>query len=266
MSAAAGFRTTAQPVWRRSYDIGDARAQVARPIADGTVKGALTYVDQLLVSLERWADLKKAKGKAHALSQNCLKMLRKILRHFTDFATGRCEPSIDDIMKACAFSRATVIKGLAYLRQLGAIDWVRRTVRTGAAPGDGPTVKQTTNAYFFEFSRLPVEVRRELQQKLDDALIDERRGRKGSGPVPGKLARSVAMTVKQAAMRVIGQRRALRDATAARDELLENSPRHLWPQIIFPGDVAAQREYAASIGLGDWCPDASLESAPQSPP
>ncbi len=235
-----------------------------RPIADGTLKGGLDFVDAFVRGLWLYADEKKQAGKAHHLSANMIKLIERMLRRCTDFATGRCEPSIDHIMKITLFSRKTAISLLARARAAGFLSWARRTEPTGNKPGEGPVVKQTTNAYYFELSRMPVEMQRHLKQELPDTL-KEYPDRICSGKVPNKIMRATRKMVLQATTALATTKRPAPADTSALDARLEAAPRIEWPAILFPADPEAAREYARTIGFPDY-PNASVDRALQSPP
>ena len=149
-----------QPVRRDSFDIDDPRAQVFRPIEHGP-----QFVDALLQVFDEWDDRIKERGKRHAMGQNCRKVLRALF-WCCDFKRGICEPSLDALMAKTRFARPTVVRAIKILWANGFIDYIRRTARTGNAPGEGPQVKQVTNAYFFDTRRLPKRCYKRLQQLL----------------------------------------------------------------------------------------------------
>jgi hypothetical protein len=141
--------------------VEDPRAQVFRPI-----EGGFQFVDAYLRVFDEWADVIKKKGSQHELSRNARKVLEKLLLKCTDFKTGISEPCLDTLMTHTRFARATVVRALAMLNKHGFVDWVRRTTPTDNAPGDGPQVRQVSNAYFFDLARLNKRVLMALRQKL----------------------------------------------------------------------------------------------------
>ena len=94
--------------WRCSYDVQDPRAQVFRPIGDGTVPGALDFIDAYVRSISEYADFAKLHGRSHEITANLIKVVERLLRCCTDFKTGRCEPSYEKIMEVSSFARGTV--------------------------------------------------------------------------------------------------------------------------------------------------------------
>lgn len=230
--------------WRCSYDVEDPRAKVFRPIGDGTVPGALDFVDAYVRTLGEYADFTKQAGRSHAITANAIKLVERILRRCTDFKTGRCEPSLDKIMAVTGFARPTVVSLLAKCRKLGLIDWVRRTETTANA-AEGPRRRQVTNAYFFELTRLPTEALRRLRQLLrkKSILAREWPERKGSGAVPSKAQRFASKVVKAAASAFRSGAGSVdaewRDKAAS---LIGRSPADQ-AALLYPGDPASQREH-----------------------
>jgi len=216
---------TFQPVRRESYDVDDARAQVFRPI-----QGGIKFVDVYLEVFDEWADLTKKKGAQHVLNSNCRKVLEKILRKCTDFKTGVCEPCIDTLQRLTRFARATVVRCLAALRREGFLDWIRRTVPTGNAPGDGPQVKQISNAYFFDLTRLHTRVKMAIRQKMRKkqvVLQEEREPRV-----------SFFKGTKSGIARSTHERRGNKAAALANARTPEEKAANL-----YPGDVGMQRQW-----------------------
>jgi len=160
-------RRTEQPVRRNSYDIDDRRAQVFRPIGDGTLKGAMRWRDKYMQVAKEYDRQMKKKGERHPIGANALRVLEALLWHKgIDFKTGRLDPAIATIQDVTGFARKTVIDALARLRDHGFLSWIRRTERTGNEKGFGPQVKQATNAYFFDPARLAKRALMRLRQLL----------------------------------------------------------------------------------------------------
>lgn len=272
---ATAQRGTDNPVWRGSVDIEDDKAKVGRPFGDGSKHQALAVIDAIIETANVWAEKIKEAGKQHRLSQNVLKTLRVTLRRFMDFASGECAPSLEMIMDATGFSRITVIRHLKTLRELNWFDWVRRTEKTGNGPKDGPTVKQATNAYFFEISRLPLEAQIHMRQilKRRGIVIDEHKDRRGSGPVPNRVQR-LAQRIASGLQNVTGRSRRpaetkqlLTEAEFIRNEMefFADVPTDQWAALRHPGDERAQEQYARRLGL-DICQSASIRCSLDSPP
>ena len=73
---------------------------------------------------------------------------------------------LDALMRQTRLSPATAVRCLKQFNAHGFIDWIRRTERTGNAPGEGPQVRQVSNAYFFDMTRLPERCFKWLKEKL----------------------------------------------------------------------------------------------------
>lgn len=172
-------------VRRGSLDAGDRRAQVYRPIGDGTTVGALGWIDCLLKVVAEWDDQERQRGGARPLGLHGMRVLETLLGRrggvAVDFKTGRLDPAIDTIARAARVARGTVIRALAQLKRLGILDWVRRTEKTGADGIFGPQRSQISNAYFFTPEGLPARV----AQRLRDLLARRRVRREGTTPPPG---------------------------------------------------------------------------------
>lgn len=223
----AGERRTYQPVRRDSFDVEDRRAQVARPNPWG-----MAFVDGLMRVLAEWDDYTKEVGKRHRFGLAGQKVLRAILSCW-DFKKGICEPCIDTIMSKTKLARATVVRAIRNLEADGFMDHIRRTERTGNAPGEGPQVKQVSNAYWFDPSRLHKKCYDRLQQllrrkgkSLTDAKVTYPR-------FDGILARRKAAIVSATAYKAACFRRATSPEEQAR--------------IIYPGDERAQAEHVAML-------------------
>lgn len=134
---------------RHSYDEHDPRAQIFRPICGGRIADALRWRDKLLQVAREYNTHHKKDGKRDGpLGSNGLWVL-EVLLGYVDFATGRCDPSIDTICAKARLARATVVRAIEALKAHGFIDKVRRSRRTGRAIGEGPQREQIANAYAF---------------------------------------------------------------------------------------------------------------------
>ena len=214
---------------RDSFDVNDPRAQVFRPI-----DGGIAFVDAYLKVLEEWADMVKLAGEAHRLTANCHRVLAAILKRCTDFKTGICEPSLDTIMKHTRFARATVVSALKRLWSAGFIDWIRRTVPNDSSGGEGPRVLQTSNAYFFDLSRLPERCMKRLKEimrrKGKDFKGDQTRRR----PLFKGVAERRASNTRQ---RFETKQAAMRDARSPMEQAA----------VIYPGNLEQQAEHAQML-------------------
>lgn len=234
--------------WRRSYDVDDRRAQVSTIYWEPTARNEnlFRFRDVFGATVVSYSDHIRKAGRTLPISMNALQVL-KALFGYMDGKTGRCDPSLDSIAWRSKLSRRTVVRQLDVLRRERIIDWVRRTVKTGAAPGEGPQRKQASNAYFIDLERLPVEILRTLRQKLGARLRETSRALAGSGPVPsrlagkaGKLLSGLAGALSASRRREGAQRRALVNGTSL-DRLTH----------MYAGDDAAMREHEEMLGLSN---------------
>lgn len=154
-AGAAKMRRTGQPVRRNSFHIGERERQVWRPIADGTSRGARRWIAAMMQAAERFDRFHKGEGKRNgALGHVGLEVLRELLR-LVDYKTGALFPSIETIARNIRRARAAVVAALKRLKDHGFLTWIRRTEPTENAGGYGPQVKQISNAYGFDVSKLP---------------------------------------------------------------------------------------------------------------
>ncbi|MFT8555459.1 MAG: helix-turn-helix domain-containing protein [Zymomonas mobilis] len=127
-------RRTPDPVHRDSYEVGEREKSVWKPVNPQEIGAYLEAVDQYSI---------KTKG----LSDKAVRLLKMLFR-MVDFKTGRLEPTLDTICDRVGYARATVVKLLRQLQDLGFIRWIRRSIKI-KADGKGPRRKQTSNAYGF---------------------------------------------------------------------------------------------------------------------
>lgn len=223
----AGGRRTCQPVRRDSFDVEDKRAQVARPNKLGMI-----FVDAILEVFDKYAGEIKQKGKRHELNGSVRLVLRAILRCW-DFRTGICEPCYDTLQRMTKLARATVVRAVKLLDLHGFLSYIRRTEKTGIPPGEGPQVKQVSNAYWFDPSRLRAEAYARLQRLL------KKRGRKieENGTLYARFKGIAAR-----------RREAIRNETAYKLATVRNArtPEEQ-ARAIYPGDERAQAEHIAML-------------------
>jgi hypothetical protein len=164
-------------VRRNSYDVDDRRAQVFRPIGDGSAEDALGVIDSLVRVVSDWDDEERRTGGTRPLGLHGIRVLETLLgRRGTigiDFRSGRIEPAIDTIARVARLSRTTVIRALAKLKALKILDWVRRTQKTDRGGLFAPQREQVSNAYFLTPEGLPKRV----AQRLRDLIAKRRRQR-----------------------------------------------------------------------------------------
>lgn len=254
-------KRTDQPVWRGSLDVDDPRAKVQRPLGDGTPEGAKEFIRAWIIALKDYAEHTRKPGKAHELTANLVKLIETIMWRCLDRTSGACEVTLERIIEVTKFSRPTVVRLLSRARAAGFIDWVRRTEKTDNAPGEGPQVKQTANAYFFEVTKLPVEAYRRLRQRLANSPPKEYPERRGSGPVPNRMVRAAGKLVHG----LTGAWRGRGGAIVAARRDLQSRLRDANPEeqaaLLYPDDPESQREHLAMLGQ-----TASCDRSPESPP
>jgi hypothetical protein len=139
--ATTKIRRTFQPVRRNSYNVGEREHRLWRPVNKREISARLKAAE--------WYDRQNKEPGARngALGHIGLEVLRELYR-IVDFKSGRLEPAIDTIMQRIKRSRAAVVRALARLKKHGFLDWIRRTEPT-ENEGQGPQVRQVTNAYWF---------------------------------------------------------------------------------------------------------------------
>ena len=157
---------TGSPVRRRSYHEGHKEHLVWRPIGNGTKKGGRRFAGAFLRAAEKFDHDQKQPGRANGpLGHIALQILRVMLR-VADYKTGRIDPSLDTLMRWTKRSRSAVVAALARLRQHGFLDWIRRTAPIENPDPFGPQVRQISNAYGIDATRLPEQVQHVLSLML----------------------------------------------------------------------------------------------------
>ncbi|MFT8736810.1 MAG: helix-turn-helix domain-containing protein [Zymomonas mobilis] len=156
-------RRIPDPVHRDSYEVGERENSVWKPVNPNEIGAYLEAVDQYSI---------KTKG----LSDKAVRLLKMLFR-MVDFKTGRLEPTLDTICDSVGYARATVVKLLRQLQDLGFIRWIRRSIKI-KADGKGPRRKQTSNAYGFLSPKAWPELARQ---------VFERVMRRRNAPVPDDI-------------------------------------------------------------------------------
>lgn len=140
MHTTAEGRRTHQKVWRDSFELGAYEAEVFRPYDRDEMGVALE-------AAERFDCHHKPKGSRNGpIGHVGLEVYRALWRR-VNFRSGRCDPSIQGLMKATGRSRAAVVGALKRLWGVGLVRWIRRFAYTGQRAIRGPQVAQATNAY-----------------------------------------------------------------------------------------------------------------------
>lgn len=249
-------KATAQPVgiWRSTYDVTDLRAQVGRRFGDGSVNQSLDVIEAIKKTAMAWAKENRPQDRSWQFMLNSIHTLDAMLRGFMDFKKGTCEATYEMIVEKTGFARATVHRHITALRDMGWLDWVRRSVKAE----DGSS-RPTANGYFFEVSRLPSAAQIHLRQLLNKKgiKIEEHADRKGSGPTPNRVQRLAERLAKGYSGAVERLREKTRrnnleaDAAFVRAEfeLMGDIPTDQWAEIRHPGDLATQQAYCARLGI-----------------
>ncbi len=231
--------------WRRSYDVDDPRAQVSTIYWEPTARNenALRFFDVFARTVVRYSDHIREAGKQLPISMNGRAVLEALFS-VMDGKSGRCDPCLDTIAKRSRLSRRTVVRQLDTLRRQKIVDWVRRTVKTGNARGEGPQRQQTSNSYFIDLANLPVEIVRTLRQRLGDRLRETSRRLVGSAAVPNRMAIKAERLLK-----------GVTGALCARDRQSQTSRRSLAGasqaariEHMYGGDVEAMRQHMEMLG------------------
>lgn len=260
---------TGEGFWRNTYDVDDVRANVFHPLATGGKDGGRDFIQFVTEGFELEVEQLQKEGKGADLTGNVLMGFKRFLAHCMDFTSGRCEPSIDTMAEICGCARMTIIRWREKWRALGFIDWVRRTIRTGNAPGKGPDRVPTTNAYFIDITKMPMRVQLHIKQRMakKGRKVIERPERKGSGPVPNKAQRELRKLLCGLKDSLRGNKRFYAGPAEmkAMDALLETLPKEKWAEAMFPGDPEAQRQYLLDTGQSP-APSQSTNIAPEPPP
>lgn len=179
MSAPNAAHRTHQKVWRDSFVAGEYESEVFRPYDR----------DEMAISLEaaeRYDRDLKMKGERNGpIGHVGLEVYRALWRR-VNFRSGRCDPSIDGLMKATGRSRRAVVAALKRLWNCGLIRWIRRFVYTGGRGIRGPQVAQATNAYELRYlpasmlARLPPAKRARYRPRMRPATPPRPKGKKST--------------------------------------------------------------------------------------
>jgi hypothetical protein len=151
-------------VRRNSFDIDDPRSRVWRPINGGSKPAGLRWSDTMLKLAKEYDLVGKQKGRMGPLGPHTVRVLEILLKDLVDFATGRLEPTYAELMRRTGYAKSTIASALRRLRVHGFLDWVRRS--RIVATDEGEVRHQTSNAIFFDLSRMPKRAWLRFQQLL----------------------------------------------------------------------------------------------------
>lgn len=136
---AAKQRRTFERVRRNSYNVGEREKRFYQARSkEQTIA--------ILRAAERLDDFARKQGeRSGPIGEIGLKLL-KLLCKLICWRTGRLEPSIEYMMRMLRRSRGAIVRAKERLKQHGFLDWMRRVEPT-ENPGQGPQVRQISNAY-----------------------------------------------------------------------------------------------------------------------
>lgn len=232
--------------WRNSYDVEDSKAQVATIHWDRSPNNgnALKFFDAFTNAVVGYSLHIREAGKQLPISMNAKAVLQALFS-VMDGKTGRCDPSLDEIARRSRLSRRTVVRQLFKLRTARIINWVRRTVKTGHAKGEGPQRQQTSNAYFIDLLNVPCEIARTLRQKLGAKLREKARHLRGSGPVPSRATIKAERLVASAA----GALSVSKDREQAQRRALAGGSEEDRLFAMYGGDLEAIRQHKEMLSM-----------------
>lgn len=161
---------------RGSVDVADRRAQVWHRIGDGSEAAGLAWGDAKLKTAEDMDEAFRTSKDRRPwqrapLGDIAIKLLKRIVRQFLDFKSGRCEVTLDKMQEVTGHARSTICRALSRLREHGFINWVRRSHITGRDELGQDIREQTSNAYFFDLQGMASNVR----QHFINLLAERRR-------------------------------------------------------------------------------------------
>lgn len=158
-------RRTLQPVRRCSPYAGDYEQKRWRrenmfPRSENNAR--LTHLESVMRST-------KLPGKRRGLVGDVEMDVYRFLLRRRGRLNGRLDYAINTIAAEIRRARSAVINALARLKQLGFLDWTRRTAPVEDPEPGGQYVQQITNAYFLTMPRKAAElVRRILRRPTEE--------------------------------------------------------------------------------------------------
>lgn len=106
--------------------------------------------EKLATKLAELADEEAAALNKVWLLPRDLLVLEALFEHH-NAATGELFPAQETIADEIGWSRSAVNESMQRLQELGYLSWVRRSIETGNARGEGPQRRQASNAYYFDW-------------------------------------------------------------------------------------------------------------------
>jgi hypothetical protein len=163
----AGRNNPERPIHRESYNVGERELYLWQPIDP-------TEINPRIKAAQLYDRRKKLPGRRNgALGHIAIEIL-EALYSFADYATGRLEPTLDQICRRINRSRPAVVDALKRLKQADFVNWIRRCEPTGKETGQ--QVKQAPNAYVLGLPReMLAYVAKKLRRKPKDAVPAEQR-------------------------------------------------------------------------------------------
>ena len=154
---------TAEPAHRRTHDPVHRGSVLAGSEADAIRR-------RRAPDKSAWFAVARRRLRAHAVSSGGWRRrhaaaaeIGEVLWAHRNRQTGQITPSYDRLAEITGFCRATVAEGLALLRDLDVLSWMRRFVMAKPGKGREAHYAQTSNAYWFE---LPVGAQALLAHRL----------------------------------------------------------------------------------------------------
>lgn len=160
------IRRTGQPVRRSSYNVGERENFLWREIDPAEINARIR-------AAEVYDRQNKQPGRRNGILGHVAIEVLAALYRLVDYKTGQLDPAIDTICLRVRRSRSAVVAAMARLKLHGFLNWIRRTEPTGTK-GQGPQVRQITNAYVFGLPQAAAAfVARLLGRKPKDAVPAE---------------------------------------------------------------------------------------------
>jgi hypothetical protein len=139
-------------------------------VGDGSDADGRRWRDALLKGVDEWNLQNRVPGKGVPLPGAAIRILKAMV-FLIDFKTGRLDPALETIAKYAGCSKSSVVRNLKSIEATGILDWVRRSIKTGNAKGEGPQRQQTSNAYFFDPTRMPKRLAMRIRELVSRSRL-----------------------------------------------------------------------------------------------